>query len=182
VTDEPPAPTLPILSTPRLTLEPVTVDHAEELAVALNDPRLYDVIGGEPRSASSWRKVLAAWERRRSPTGDERWLNWAVRLASGELVGYVQATVVDTDADIAYVVGTPWQGHGYATEAAGAMLDHLRDDQRVAVTRAWIADGHEPSERVARRLRLAPTIERNAEGERLWRSRQASVEPGSCGE
>jgi RimJ/RimL family protein N-acetyltransferase len=76
--------------------------------------------------------------------------------------------VVSAAAEIAYVIGTPWQGRGYATEALRAMLDYLRTDLRVPTVHAWIAGGHEPSERVARRLGLAPTADRNADGERLW--------------
>lgn len=44
----------------------------------------------------------------------------------GTPLGYVQATVFpDRHASIAYVLGTQYQGRGYARLAVGAMLDYL---------------------------------------------------------
>ena len=66
-------------------------------------------------------------ETRRSGDGTERWLNWIVRIASGEAVGYVQASVEpDGRAFIAYVFASRWWGQGLAQEAVRAMMDELR--------------------------------------------------------
>nr|BFE88313.1 hypothetical protein GCM10020093_109140 [Planobispora longispora] len=80
------------IGTPRLTLEPLRVEHAEEMAAALADPALHTFIGGSPATAAQLRdrytRMLAG-----PPSGSaEAWLNWAIRL-EGSLVGYVQATV-----------------------------------------------------------------------------------------
>ena len=45
--------------------------------------------------------------------GSEHWLNWVLRLASGEAIGYVQATVEPSGrAFVAYVLGKPMVGTG----------------------------------------------------------------------
>ena len=74
---------------------------------------------------------------RRSPAGDQLWLNWVVRLADTRIaVGHVQATVMaDGTAEIAYVIGSAWSGRGIATEATSGMIDVLaslgdRSDRR----------------------------------------------------
>jgi len=64
----------------------------------------------------------------RSPDGREEWCNWILRREpGGEAVGYVQATISGEGrrAEIAWVVGLPWQGRGYATEAARALVGWL---------------------------------------------------------
>src|SRR4030088_1563701 len=113
----------------RLTLEFLTVTHAPELASSLSDAAVYEVIGGSPRSEAEWRNLLRVWERRLSPDGRQTWLNWAIRLLPlGPVVGYVQATVEHGEAQIAYVVGTPWQRKGYAVEAVRAQVDVSKAD------------------------------------------------------
>src|SRR5262249_19168982 len=37
-------------------------------------------------------------------------------------IGYIAGD--DGQAEIGYWIGKPWWGHGYATEAAGALIDH----------------------------------------------------------
>jgi RimJ/RimL family protein N-acetyltransferase len=94
-----------------------------------------------------------------------------VRLrATGEPVGTVQATVTQRDgrwaAAVAWVVGVPWQGRGYASEAAGALVAWLTG-QGAAVITAHIHPGHHVSAAVAARAGLAPTSA-EADGERVW--------------
>src|SRR3954451_23676042 len=95
----------PELRTERLRLQPVRSGHAEALADALSDPAVYAFTGGTPEDATWWRSRLAFLEGGRSPEGQELWLNWAIQLpATAEIVGYVQATVAGTSADVAYVL------------------------------------------------------------------------------
>jgi RimJ/RimL family protein N-acetyltransferase len=155
-----------VLTTARTTLEPLTADHAEEMAPLLDDPALYAFTGGRPLGLDELRR---RYERLARGHSSERWLNWIVRRqASGEPVGTVQATVRGGVAELAWVIAVPYQGHGYATEAAAAMAVWLRE-QGVAVLAANIAPGHEASARVARALGLAPSDEL-VEGEVRWLS------------
>jgi RimJ/RimL family protein N-acetyltransferase len=118
----------PALYTQRLILEPLTAWHGESLFAGLKEPLLYTFIAKEPPLAAG--EVIRRFERletRRSPAGDELWLNWAVREARGGYAGLVEATVRPTGiAVIAYWVFLASQRQGIGREAVAAMLDHLR--------------------------------------------------------
>jgi RimJ/RimL family protein N-acetyltransferase len=167
------------LATDRLRLEPLRVDHADEMVAVLADPALYTFTGGEPPTLDGLRERYGLQARGQSPDGTEVWHNWIVRVAGddgapgvepgGSAIGFVQATVTDGGraADVAWVVGVPWQGLGYATEAAIAMVDWLVVHGVRTVT-AHVHPDHEASAGVARRLGFAPT-ERIEDGEVVWR-------------
>lgn len=74
-------------------------------------------------------------------------------------------------AEIAWVVGLPWQGKGIATEAARAVVAWLIG-QGVRTITAWVRPDHHASAAVARRAGLTATNEyRDTElhREQLWR-------------
>lgn len=117
----------PFLQTQRLALEPLTAWHGESLFAGLKEPLLYTFIAREPPLAAG--EVMRRFERlesRRSPDGNELWLNWAVRETRGGYAGLVEATVPrDGIAAIAYWVFVSSQGRGFGREAVAAMLGHL---------------------------------------------------------
>lgn len=142
----------------------------------LADPALYRFTGGEPPTLVGLRRRYAAQVAGASPDGTERWLNWIVRRvlddaggAPAPAVGFVQATVVDDgrSADIAWVIGVPWQGLGYASEAAAALVRWLLDDGVTEIT-AHVHPDHIASARVAARAGLVAT-DAFEDGERVWR-------------
>ncbi len=60
------------------------------------------------------------------PRPDERWLNWLARRRDGEaLVGWHQATVTGTRADVAWVTFATHRRCGYAREGAAAVIAWL---------------------------------------------------------
>ncbi|WP_055479087.1 GNAT family N-acetyltransferase [Sphaerimonospora mesophila] len=159
------------IGTERLDLLPLHLDHAEEMAVVLSDPALHTFIGGSPDTPqalrSRYRRMTAG-----SPDPAVSWLNWVIRLRDEAcLTGTVQATVGPSGhgliAEIAWVVGTPWQGRGIATEAARGLVDWL-SDQPVQAVIAHIHPGHQASIAVAVAAGLAPTNEWH-DGEMRWR-------------
>lgn len=158
----------PSLETDRLRLTPLRIDDADEMASALGDPSLYEFIGGPPPTAMELRHLYERWIA--GPTREgEAWHNWAVRLVDdGALVGHVQATVTARGAvaDIAWMVGRPWQGRGYATEAARAMIRWLGDSGVGTIT-AHVNPLHRASARVAERAGLEATEAVEA-GEVVW--------------
>ena len=88
-------------------------------------------------------------------------------LRPGCLADTVQATIdasPEATAEVAWVVGTPWQGRGFATEAARALVGWLGRHQVQAVI-AHIHPGHVPSAAVA--AGLSPT-DHWQDGERRW--------------
>jgi len=102
-----------------------------------------------------------------SPDGSEIWKNWVVRLRDdARAIGTVQATIVGDEATLAWTIGSAWQGHGYAKEAAAAVVLWVATSGVVWV-RAAIHPEHHASAAVARSIGLAPTTE-TAEGEVVW--------------
>ncbi|MFJ8085123.1 GNAT family N-acetyltransferase [Streptomyces sp. NPDC096205] len=148
------------IETARLSLVPLAVEYAREMAEVLSDPALHAFIGGAPHSAEA---LHARYERlvAGSPDPSVTWWNWVIRLREeGRLAGTVQATVADSErgpvAEVAWVVGTPWQGHGVATEAARGLVAWL-PERDVRVVRAHVHPEHHASAAVARAAGLTPT-------------------------
>jgi RimJ/RimL family protein N-acetyltransferase len=131
----------------------LTKEHAEEMAEVLKAPTLNEHIGGQSPRAEYLATRYEALSSRRSPGGDELWFNWVIRLNDqGIAVGYVQATVREQSAALAWVIGTPWQKTGIATEAATAMVGILRAELAVTRFSASIAPTNRASQRVAAKL------------------------------
>ena len=159
------------LATDRLDLVPLRVADAAEMVAVLADPALYAWIGGAPPSRAELVRRFRAQVAGRSPDGREVWRNWIVReRPSGAATGFVQATIVvdrPPSAEIAWMIGMPWQGRGYATEAARALVAWL-EARGVRSIVAHIHPDHAASAAVAERAGLAPTG-KLVEGERVWR-------------
>jgi RimJ/RimL family protein N-acetyltransferase len=168
------------LDTPRLRLTAVREADGDEMAVVLGDPRLHEFIGGAPLAAPELRAQYRRWAAG-SANPAEIWLNWVVRLrVTGQAVGIVQATVTQRPgqspaAEVAWVIGVPWQGHNYAAEAAAALVAWLAS-AGVSDMSACIHPQHLASERVAERAGFAVT-DAMVDGERVWRRRQPASQP-----
>lgn len=164
------------ISTNRLELAPLVIEHAKELFTVLSDVSLYEYTRDvPPASLIELRIRYARLESRQSPDGSEVWLNWTLfENSTGMSIGYVQATVNSKHADIAWVVGTLWQRRGFATEAAQALIIWLRSAGVVHI-RAIINPTHAASQHVARNVGLSRTL-LTIEGEEVWERRfEASV-------
>jgi RimJ/RimL family protein N-acetyltransferase len=151
------------LTTERLVLEPLRVEHASEMVPVLADPALYEFIGGEPPTEP---ELSARYVRQTSRAG---WLNWVIRLRdTTEAAGTIQATQKDDrTAELAWVVSPRFQGSGYATEATAAVIDWLRE-QGIDRLEAYIRPDHAASNGVATRLGFVPT-ESIRDGETRWK-------------
>jgi RimJ/RimL family protein N-acetyltransferase len=116
------------LHTPRLRLEPIAERHADGLWAPLADPLLYSHVPQEPpASLQVLRERCALLSTRRSPQGDELWLNWVMcDVRDGRYLGRLQATVrADALAWIAYEVFSVHWHRGFATEGCAAMISWL---------------------------------------------------------
>jgi RimJ/RimL family protein N-acetyltransferase len=156
------------IRTDRLTLKPLGRLDAPGLYRVLADPELYQFTGGEPPvSESALVDILQRREARRSPAGDEIWLNWvAHETALASAIGYVQATISSTSSRVAWVIGSQWQRRGYASEMARALVEWL-EERGAPDIRAWIRPDHAASRKVAARAGLQATGEQH-DGEQLW--------------
>ena len=154
-------PDAPPLSGPRLQLEPLRLEHAEEMAPLLQDPDLHAYTGGRPSTSE---ELLERYRRQvigRSPEGSHRWLNWVVRRrGDGQAVGTVQATLAagagGITVEVVWVIATAYQRQGYAREAAREMVAWLRQQGAAAVV-AHVHPGHHASAAVARAVGMTPT-------------------------
>ncbi|MEP7024114.1 MAG: GNAT family N-acetyltransferase [Actinomycetota bacterium] len=166
-----------LISTSRLDLLPLQVKHAQEMAIVLADPQLHAFIGGAPLSPEALR---SRYQDLVGGSGDAAvsWCNWVILLrGEGCLTGTVQATITPAsaaggEAEIAWVVGTPWQGQGIATEAARGLVGWLGQLSIGTVT-ACIHPDHGASAAVASAAGLTPT-DRWSDGEVVWQRHQGS--------
>ncbi|MET9274972.1 GNAT family N-acetyltransferase [Kribbella sp. NPDC003557] len=153
-----------MIATDRLTMLPLRVEYAEPMAEVLSDPALYTFTGGEPPSAG---ELEARYRRQLAGPGrpGEEWLNWVIEYDDA-LVGYVQATVTGSTAEIAWVIGTAWQGRGLAKEAAQGLVTWLRARGIVRIV-AHVHPDHGASAAIATAAGLART-DVLEDGEYLW--------------
>ncbi|HEY7145052.1 MAG TPA: GNAT family N-acetyltransferase [Streptosporangiaceae bacterium] len=155
----------------RLDLEPLTAEHAAELAPVLDDAALHEFIGGAPLPAVALAQRYARLAARRSPDGHQLWGNWVIRVRdTGNAIGTVQVTMPAGGApagpaEVAWVVGVQAQGRGYAKEAARGLVALLLEAGWTVV--AHIHPAHLASQRVARAAGLSPTDEVH-DGEVRW--------------
>jgi RimJ/RimL family protein N-acetyltransferase len=164
---------MPVTPTPiassRLHLVPVLASHAGAMYPVLYDRDLYSYTGGEPpKTESDVEAWFSALETRQSPDGRQQWLTWIVELSGRhDAIGYVQATITEDSADVAWLIGLDWQQQGYASEAASTLVPWLLANG-VTTIRAYMHPRHEASQKVARAAGLAPTG-KTLDGEEVWR-------------
>ena len=150
-----------------LSLRPLSVEDAAAMTVVLADDSLYRFTGGSPPTEEELDRRYSAQVRGISPDGSEIWINRVVTLGC-KPIGYVQATLSRDGgiAEVAWVIGVPWQSHGYAKRAIRLLLDELAG-RGVSSLVAHIHPDHMASQRVAESIGLLATDETN-DGEVRW--------------
>ena len=161
------------ICTNRLTLSALVVDDAEEMVHVLDDERLHEFIGGRPATFDElrdrYRRLVAG-----PPALNQRWLNWIVRRNGDRVpIGTLQATIFLAEGDmasaeVAWIINRSWQGQGFATEAARAVVAWLRCRGVPRLCAHILPDNH-ASAVVAARVGLRPTSDEH-EGETVWRA------------
>lgn len=152
-----------------VALRPLAVEDAEVMATVLSDPSLYVFMGGEPPTVDELRRRYAVQVRGGPDDRSEVWLNRIVLAGPGaEPAGYVQATITDdgATAEIAWVIGLPWQRRGYGRRAAALLIDDLAG-RGVRALVAHVRPDHQASARIADSLGLTRT-DVVVDGETRW--------------
>ena len=158
------------VTTPALVLEPQVTAHADAMFGVLSDPAIYEHESAPPPSVAWLRERYRRLETRRSPDGSEQWLNWVVRLPTGELAGYVQATVhADGRAAVAYELASRYWNRGLGRAAVEAMIGELVARHGARTLSAVLKRTNGRSRRLLLRLGFAVA---SSEAHALW-----SVEP-----
>jgi RimJ/RimL family protein N-acetyltransferase len=146
----------PTLTTDRLIITPMTLDHWEEYAAAWADPKMTKYIGGKPRTRNeSWGKFLQGiglwslfgygyWSFVEREAGTFLGNGGLARFERGinELEGFPEAGWV--------FVPDAWE-KGYATEAMTAILKWA-DEEGLGEIRCIIDPGNAASHNVAIKL------------------------------
>jgi RimJ/RimL family protein N-acetyltransferase len=168
------------MRTERLDLVPITREHAPAMFEVLKDPALYEYVSSSPPAdVAALTRQYEFWEGRRSPDRSELWLNWAIRLNDRQqLIGHLQAGVLPDHAVVAWFLGVPWQHHGYATEAAKAVVDLLLG-LGLREIRASINPNHAASISIAERLGMRRTNE-FFDGELIWKRVYSTARGPEC--
>ncbi|MHA7066223.1 GNAT family N-acetyltransferase [Azospirillum argentinense] len=113
------------LGTKRLLLRPFTAGDAEAIQAYAGDPKVAQYMEWGPNTPAMTAKVLQAWLQEYQ-TWPRRSVELGIELrAQGTLIGGIRLSILDehgATADIGYCLGRSYWGHGYATEAAGALL------------------------------------------------------------
>jgi RimJ/RimL family protein N-acetyltransferase len=148
-----------------IELVPLRAAHAEELVGLLAEPQLREWLRSE--DVAGLRRRFEGWESGRSPDGRQLWLNWVIRsLPDGRTVGWMQATVENDRAGVAYAVLPEERGHGFAAAALRAAIGDLRK-RGVERFDAYIHDANEPSQHVVAAVGFMRT-ELTSDGDRRW--------------
>ena len=156
-----------VLETTRLRLEPLRVEHAEEMVDVLSHADLYDFTGGTAPTLDELKRRYQA-QVAGPADGSEEWRNWILReVDEARAAGFVQASVVGDTAEVAWLVGHEFQGRGFGTEAAVLMCDWLRSTG-VQTLIAHIHPRHVASQRIAANLGMTRTGEVDEDGEEVW--------------
>ena len=159
------------ITTDRLVLHRLRVTDADEMVAVLADPVLHEFTGGRPATLEELNERYVSWVEG-SGSATELWLNWIVRRRDDEAaIGTVQATVVgpheQPEASVAWTIGTPWQRHGYASEATCGLVEWL-SNQGIDSVVAHIHPDHVASAAVAARAGMHATDD-VVDGEIVWR-------------
>jgi RimJ/RimL family protein N-acetyltransferase len=143
-----------LLETESLVLEPTVEQHAPLLFPLLQDESLYRYLPQDPPSLEALQKRYKAWSARKSPDGQEIWLNWMARhRVTGNYLGHFQSGFDEKNGFmVAYTLGTPYQKQGYAAEGLRAVIDFLHTRMNAQSIKAWIDTRNEPSIRLVKRL------------------------------
>lgn len=146
---------LPI-RTERLLLRPLTVDDIDALLAYRSRADVARYVPFEPMTREAVEERLATQWANTDLTDEGQAMTLGVELAgTGELIGDVVLFWHSREhggGEIGYVVHPGFAGHGYATEAAQALLRLGFEELGLHRIVARIDERNEPSARLARRL------------------------------
>jgi RimJ/RimL family protein N-acetyltransferase len=144
------------LVTERLLLRPFRSQDADALYDLRSRPEVLRYLYWPPASAENVRDVVAERLTMTTLAADGDCLVLAVELAAtGRFIGEVDLSLVSTEhrhGEIGAILHPAAQGHGYATEAAGALLDLAFGALKLHRVSAQTNAGNQASARVMLRL------------------------------
>lgn len=163
------------LRSQRLQYERIEPRHAPELQEALCDPRVYECITGHETPTAD--DLLQAFTRKAAGApasrSDEVWIDLAVRsVESGVAMGRIEATILEGQAEIAYLLGARHWGQGHACEAVRWLEHYLKSE--FGVTDLWAT----VSSRNERSLKLLHLLGYAEAPPKSWPEKLVTHQPG----
>jgi RimJ/RimL family protein N-acetyltransferase len=165
-----------LIETERLLLEPVDASRLDEFVAltAESDTMRYWGPRGAFSSDDAERNFEASLARLREHGFGRRWI---VEKKSGAGLGFTETMyfgegcddVSPDEVEIGWMLAPPARGHGYATEAGGA----VRDEAFVRLGLESIVAAHHPANAVSGRVmeKLGMTFERDVVDKHGWPTR-----------
>ena len=144
---------LPI-GTERLVLRPHRMDDLDDLARFHGDPEVVRYVPWPVRDRDATEETLRVKLTQTELLAHGQWLVLAVELRStGQVVGEVLLKwASERQGEVGFAFAREAQGHGYAAEAAAAMLRLGFDTCGFHRIVAVVVEGNEPSARLLGRL------------------------------
>ena len=144
---------LPI-ETDRLVLRPHTMADLDDLVDFNSDPEVVRYVPWPVRDRAATEETLRVKLTQTELVAHGQWLVLAVELrATGTVIGEVLLKwASDRQGEVGFAFGRHHQGHGYATEAASAMLRLGFHDLGFHRITAVVIDGNDASARLLGRL------------------------------
>ena len=150
-------PGLPVrlpIETDRLVLRPHTMDDLDDLVAFHGDPEVVRYVPWPVRDREATEETLRAKLTQTELLAHGQWLVLAVELReTGTVIGEVLLKwASDRQGEVGFALGRDHHGHGYAAEAATAMLRLGFDDLGFHRISAVVVDGNAASARLLTRL------------------------------
>lgn len=151
------------LQTARLLLRPFAANDLEALLAIQSRDDVTRYLYWDPRTAAEVREVLDRKVRSTAIVAEGDNLSLAAVLReSGELIGDCSlhwSSAEHRQAEVAFIFHPDHHGHGYATEAAGALLTLAFDELRVHRVVGRLEARNSASARVLQRLGMRKEAE-----------------------
>jgi RimJ/RimL family protein N-acetyltransferase len=153
------------LVTERLLLRRSTPEDARTISAYRSDPDVHRYQGWDRLDPDGIRAQIEEMASR-APGEPGGWVQFSVEERDGgRLVGDVGLSLAEGEdgvVQIGYTIAPAFQGHGYATEAVGALVAYVLETLGADVVRAYANSENVPSIRVAEKvgMHLVERIER----------------------
>ena len=129
----------PTLESPRFILESITEVHSQEIHQLYSNPELHLYVPFEPGSLEEQRQRCIRWSKRRSPSQNELWLNWAAReKVSQQIISHFQVSIDRrAQVSIGYLVAKEFHRQNYASEGLCEVFKYLKSQLGVHEVKLW---------------------------------------------
>jgi RimJ/RimL family protein N-acetyltransferase len=152
------------LVTERLELRAFEPSDLEALHAVNGDPRVTRFMKAYP-TIEDTRRALDVHVREARVGNPAFWA--VIERTTGSLIGDAGVGLVDgigPEFELGYALGTPWWGHGYATEAARAVRHHALGELALTEVIALVRPGNAASINVLEKIGMQCVGTRESDG------------------